>query len=134
MGTFKDVFSGLKQYLATERIGEKLFLFQLKSSFCSQDFQIFVLTFCWCRKTAWLGRQGNFKIYDVTTWETNNCNTHIVIISRHKGHKTMKFGQLIEYSMRYIFLENSYAKCGEETISRPFSIKNKIEHISESLV
>ena len=19
----------------------------------------------------------NFKIYDVTTWETNNCNTHI---------------------------------------------------------
>ena len=20
----------------------------------------------------------NFKIYDVTTWETNNCNTHIV--------------------------------------------------------
>ena len=20
----------------------------------------------------------NFKIYDVTTWETSNCNTHIV--------------------------------------------------------
>ena len=27
----------------------------------------------------WLGQKDkvNFKIYDITTWETNNCNTHI---------------------------------------------------------
>ena len=27
----------------------------------------------------------------------------------------MKFGQLIEYNMRNIFLEKSYTKCGGET-------------------
>ena len=38
----------------------------------------------------------------------------------------MKFGQLIEYNMKYIFLEKSYIKCGEETISRPFSKNSKL--------
>ena len=38
----------------------------------------------------------------------------------------MKFGQLIEYDMRNIFLENSYTKCGKETIPRPFSKKSKL--------
>ena len=28
----------------------------------------------------------------------------------------MKFGQLVEYNMRRIFLEKSYIKCGGETI------------------
>ena len=42
----------------------------------------------------------------------------------------MKFGQLLEYNMRNIFLETSYTKCGEETSPRPFSEKLKIEHIS----
>ena len=34
----------------------------------------------------------------------------------------MKFGHLIECN-RNIFLEKSYAKCGEETSPRPFSEK-----------
>ena len=38
----------------------------------------------------------------------------------------MKFGWLIEYNMRIIFLEKSYAKCGEETSTRPFSGKLKL--------
>ena len=42
----------------------------------------------------------------------------------------MKFGQLIEYNMRNIFLEKSYAKYRREAIPRPFSKKIKIEHIS----
>ena len=33
----------------------------------------------------------------------------------------MKFGQLMEYNMRNIFLEKSYAECGGETSPRPFS-------------
>ena len=37
----------------------------------------------------------------------------------------MKFGQLIEYNMRNIFLEKSYTKWGEDTIPRPFSEKSK---------
>ena len=31
----------------------------------------------------------------------------------------MKFGQLIEYNMRNIFVEKSYTKCGGKTIPRP---------------
>ena len=47
-------------------------------------------------------------------------------ISRSKGNQTMKFGQLIEYNMRNIFLEKSYIKCGGETSPRPFSEKLKL--------
>ena len=38
----------------------------------------------------------------------------------------MKFGQLIEYNMRNIFVEKSYAKCAGETIPRPLSEKSKL--------
>ena len=38
----------------------------------------------------------------------------------------MKFGQLIEYNMRNIFLQNSFTKCGGETSPRPFSEKLKL--------
>ena len=50
---------------------------------------------------------------------TNNCNAS-------KGNQTNKFGQLIEYNMRNIFLEKLYSKCGEETSRRPFSKKSKL--------
>ena len=42
-------------------------------------------------------------------------------ISRSTDNQTMKFGQLIEFEIRNIFLENSYTKCGGETSPRPFS-------------
>ena len=45
-------------------------------------------------------------------------------ISRNKGNQTMKFGQVIEYNMKNIFLEKSHTKCGGETIPRPFSKKS----------
>ena len=41
--------------------------------------------------------------------------------SRIKGKQTMTFCRLMEYNMENIFLENSYTKCGGETITRPFS-------------
>ena len=47
-------------------------------------------------------------------------------ISRGKGNQTIKFGQLLEYNMRNIFLEKSYAKYGGETIRTPFSKKPKL--------
>ena len=36
----------------------------------------------------------------------------------------MKFGQVIEYNMRHVFLEKSYAKCGEKLFPNPF-LKNQ---------
>ena len=47
-------------------------------------------------------------------------------ISRSNDNQTRKFGQLIEYKMRNIFLETSYTKCCGETIPRPFSKKSKL--------
>ena len=46
-------------------------------------------------------------------------------ISRSKGNQAMKFGQLIEYNMRNIFVEKSYTKCDRETSPRPLSKKLK---------
>ena len=42
----------------------------------------------------------------------------------------MKFGQLTEYNMGSIPVENSYTKCAGETIPRPLS---KISKLSISL-
>ena len=47
-------------------------------------------------------------------------------ISRSKDNQTVKFGQLIKYSMRKIFLEKSYPKCGRETSLKTFSKKLKL--------
>ena len=38
----------------------------------------------------------------------------------------MRFGQLIEYNIRNIFIEKSYTKCDGETIPRPFSKNSKL--------
>ena len=38
----------------------------------------------------------------------------------------MKFGQLIEYNLRNIFVEKSYAKCAGESIPRRLSKKTKL--------
>ena len=47
-------------------------------------------------------------------------------ISRSKGSQVMKFGQLIEYSIRDNFLEKSYTNYCGETIPRLFSKKSKL--------
>ena len=45
---------------------------------------------------------------------------------RSKENQTMKFGQLIEYSLRNILLEKSHTKCGGESSPRPFSEELKL--------
>ena len=47
-------------------------------------------------------------------------------ISRSKDNQTMKFGHLIEYNIRNLFIEKSYTKCGKKTIPRPFPEKSKL--------
>ena len=43
--------------------------------------------------------------------------------SRSKDNQRVKFGQLIEYSIKKIFLEKLYPNCGWETSPKPFSKK-----------
>ena len=45
-------------------------------------------------------------------------------VSRNKDNEVMKFGQLIEYNMRNIFLEKSYTKYGKKLFPDPF-LKNQ---------
>ena len=47
-------------------------------------------------------------------------------ISRRKGNQGIKFGQLIEYNMRNIFVGKSYTKCGGESIPRLLFKKSKL--------
>ena len=67
------------------------------------------------------------KVTLVSKFMTSQPGKHMIAmhmlpnISRSKGNKTMKFGQLIEYNMSSIFLENVFTKCGRETIPRSFS-------------
>ena len=46
-------------------------------------------------------------------------------ISRSKDNRTMKFDHLIEYNLRNISFEKSYAKYGGEISPRPFLKKTK---------
>ena len=57
---------------------EKCFLFHVKNSFLSQDTWIFNLTFLVILEKRLVKKAKiDFRIYDVTTWETNNDNTYI---------------------------------------------------------
>ena len=67
-----------------------------------------------------------FKFYDVTVCLTSKYNTHIAQYFEKQTQQTMKFAQLIEFSMKNIFLEKSYTKCGGETSPRLFSEKLKL--------
>ena len=46
-------------------------------------------------------------------------------ISQNKGNQTMKFGHLIEYNKRNIFLQKFYRKWGRKTSSRPLYFLKK---------
>ena len=52
--------------------------------------------------------------------------TYCPIFQEIKATSSMKFGQLIDYSMRNIFLEKSYTKFGGEVSPRPFHKKSKL--------
>ena len=45
-------------------------------------------------------------------------------LSRSKGNQTVRFGHLIEYNTRNIFLEKSYTKCGGNIVPNLF-LKNQ---------
>ena len=55
---------------------------------------IFVLNFGNVEKRLDKKAKVNFKIYDITDWTTNNCNTHIAQYLRllFKPNQEIKFG------------------------------------------
>ena len=120
----KSTFSGLRQILATEALLKMIknaFYFTSKALSFSR-----YLNFC----LDFLVTQQNGLIRKISlisnfmTSQPGQQTIEIRILSniwRSKGNLTMKFGQLIECSMRNIFLEKSYTKRGGKTSPRPSS-------------
>ena len=103
------------------------FLFHLKSSFRSQDIQVFALTFLVMYKSRLIRKI--MLILKVMTSQTDSQTIPVYIllnISRRKGKQTMKLDQLIEYTMRNIFVEKSCTKCAKQIILRSLSKKTKL--------
>ena len=124
----KRALSGLRQFLVTQgpsKMTKNAFYFSLKALFVIKIFKLLSWLFGHVEKRLDEKDKVNFKIYDVITWETNNCTT-LPNISRSKSNQTMKFGQLTEFNMRNSFLKKSCAISGGETIPRLFSKKSKL--------
>ena len=64
------------------------------------------LTFCLEVLVMLKKDKVNFKIYEFTIWEKSSCIHILPNISKNKGNQTVKFGQLIECSVKNIFLKN----------------------------
>ena len=84
-------------------------MFYLKNSFRFQDNQ----------KKNWLDQKAkvNFKIYNVTTWETNNCNIHIAQYLRKLRQSDKEH---FSFNMRNISHEKSYPNVVEKLFPDPF--------------
>ena len=100
---YSRALSRLRKYLATE---SPLKIIK-KNLFHPKD--LFIL-----KKSKFLNMQKNGLIRKIsliskfmTSQRGNYCN-----IFRSKGNQTMKFGRLLQYNMRNIFLEKSHTKCG----------------------
>ena len=100
--------------------------FTLKAPFVPKIFKFLPWPFGHIEK--WLSR----KIRLISKFMTSQTGKQTIAIhilsniSRSKSNRTMKFGQLIECNMRNIFLKNSFTKCVEETIPKPFPKKSKL--------
>ena len=98
-------------------------LFHRKSSFHSQSIWVFVTIFSSTRKNRLIR-----KIRLTSKFMTSLADLHTIAIhilpnmSRSKGNQKMKFGQLIKYNKKKIFLQNVCGKWGREASSRPLFI------------
>ena len=99
------------------------FYFTLKALFVLNIFKFLPWLFGHVRKRLDRKDKVNFKICGVKTCLTNYWKPISTKISRNQA---IKFGQLIEYNLRNIFLEESCTKCGGETSFRPFFNESKL--------
>ena len=81
---------------------------------------------CFEKDVPW--NLGNYRMWiHCETVDIQSIVIHILPnISRSKGNKAIKFGQLIEYNMKNIFLEKLCTKYGGQTSPRLFPGKLKL--------
>ena len=128
---FKVGFSPSKKFCVICLIESPLkmmrnaFYFILKALFVLKIFKFFT-SFWSCRKNGSIRKIGITSKFMASQPGSQTVAIHILSsISKSKGNQTMKFGQLIEYNKRNIFLQNLCGKWGRETSFRPLFILKK---------
>ena len=103
---------------------EKCFLFHLKSSISFSRYLNFCLDFLVMQQNGLIRKTSLVTKFLTSQLGLQTVVMHILPnISRSKGNRTIKFGQLMECDMRNIFLEKLYSKCVGKTSARLFSEK-----------
>ena len=98
------------------KVMENAFYFIVKALFVFKIFK-FLTGFFWSSRKSSL---VNLKIYGVTNRLQTNSIHILPIVSRSKGNRTMKFGQLIQYNKRHIQI--SCRKWGKKLGYRPLFV------------
>ena len=87
------------------------FYFILKVLFIFKIFQFFVATFWSCRENGLIRKIKLTSKFMASQPGFQTIAIHILLnISQSKGNQTMKFGQLIEYNKRNVFLQKLWRK------------------------
>ena len=96
------------------------FYFILKALFVLKIFRFLSWLFDHVEKTVLIRKIMLISKFMMSQPGQQTITIHTLpYISQSKGNETIKFGQLIEYSRRNIFLQRSYRKWGRKTSSRP---------------
>ena len=83
----------------------------LKPLFVHKKFQFFFRTFRLCRKNGLIRKITLTSKFMMSQHGLQTIAIHILSnISQCRGNQTMKFGQLIEYNKRNIFLQKLHGK------------------------
>ena len=109
----KGPLLGLRQSLTTEsplKMMKNASYFIFKAFFVLEVFRFLSWLFVYVEKQLDEKAKVNFKISDVLTGQKISTIHILPSISRSKGNQAMKFGQLIKYNVKNIFLEKSYRK------------------------
>ena len=130
---FKGAISGLSQFVSTEsalKVMKNAFYLNTLKALSFSRYLKFCLDFLVMCKNGLIGKIrpiSNF-VTSLTGKQTIALHT-LSNISRSKCSQARKLGQLIEYVMRNIFLENIIHKMWCRNYSTTLFWKIKIEHI-----
>ena len=115
----------LRQFMAAEhplKMSKNVLYFMLKVLFVLKIIKFLPWNFDDVGRRLNKKAKVSFKMCDVTS-KQQIITIHILPhISRKKGNRVMKFGQVIEYNGRNVFLTKSCRKWDRETSSRPLLV------------
>ena len=128
-GLLEGPLSDLRQFLTTENpltMMKNAFHFMLKALFVLKIFTFFVLIFWSCRNGL-MKKLSLISKFMTSQAAQKTITIHILpnLRKSKSNHQAMKFGRLVEYNIRYIFLQKSWKKWCRETNSRPLSFSEK---------